>query len=81
MRRRGRETAWFDYNCRRAFELKQSAYHRWCRSHTAGSWDLFCQARGTTNRLHAVVNARYFAICRRNLDDCASANAWWRAYA
>ena len=23
--------------------------------------------------------ARYSADCRRNLDDCASANAWWRS--
>ena len=43
--------AWFDSDCRRAFELKQSAYHRWCRNRTAVNWDLFCQARGTANRL------------------------------
>ena len=41
-------------------------------------WDLFCQARGTANRLHAAAKARYSADCCRNLDDCASANAWWR---
>ena len=28
VRRRGRDAAWFDSDCRRAFELKQSAYHR-----------------------------------------------------
>ena len=76
--RRGGDAAWFDGDCRRAFELKQSAYHRWCRNRSAENWDLFCQARGTANRLYAAAKARYSADCRRNLDDCASANAWWR---
>ena len=41
-------------------------------------WDLFCRARGTANRLYAAVKARYSSDCRRNLDDWASANAFWR---
>ena len=59
--------------------MKQSAYHRWCRNRSAVNWDLFCQARGTANRLYAAAKGRYFADCRRKLDDCASANAWCRA--
>ena len=78
VRRRGGDAAWFDGDCRGAFELKQSAYHRWCRNRSAVNWDLFCQAQGTANRLYADAKARYSADCRRNLDDCASANAWWR---
>ena len=78
VRRRGGDAAWFDGDCRRAFELKQTAYHRWCRNRSAENWDLFYQARGTANRLYAAAKARYSADCRRNLDDCASANAWWR---
>ena len=77
VRRRGGDAAWFDGDCRRAFELKQSAYHHWCRNRSAVNWDLFCQARGTVNILYAAAKARYSADCRRNLDDCASANAWW----
>ena len=76
VRRRGGDAAWFDGDCRRAFELKQSAYHRWCRNRSTENWDLFCQARGTANRLFAAAKARYSADCHRNLDDCASANAW-----
>ena len=49
--RRGGDTAWFDGDCRRAFELKQSAYHCWCRNRSVVNWDLFCQAQGTANRL------------------------------
>ena len=78
IRRRGEDAAWFGGDCRRAFELKQSAYHRWCRNRSFVNWDLFCEARGTANRLHAAAKARYSADCRRNLDDCASANALWR---
>ena len=69
---------WFDGDCRRAFELKQSAYHCWCRNRSAENWNLFCQARGTANRLYAAASACYSADCRRNLHDFASANAWWR---
>ena len=75
--RRGGDAARFDGDCRRTFELKQSAYHRWCRNRFVFNWDLFCQARGTANRLYAATKARYSADCRRNLDDCDSANAWW----
>ena len=78
VRRRGGDAAWFDGDCRRAFELKQSVDHRWCRNCSAVNWDLFCQARGSANRLYAAAKARYSADCRRNIDDCASANAWWR---
>ena len=73
VRRRGGDAAWFDGDCRRVFELKQSAYHRWFRNRSAENWDLFCQARGTANRLYAAAKARYSADCRRNLDDCGSA--------
>ena len=78
VRRRGGDAAWFDGDCRRAVELKQSAYHRWCRNRSAENWDFFCQAKGTANRLYAAAKAHYSADCRRNLDDCASAIAWWR---
>ena len=64
VRRRGGDAAWFDGDCRRAFELKQSAYHRWCRNRSAENLDLFCQARGTANRLYAAAKARYSADCR-----------------
>ena len=78
VRRRLGDAAWFDGDCRRAFELKQLAYHRWCRNRSAVNWYLFCQARGTANRLYAAAKAFYSANCRWKLDDCASANAWWR---
>ena len=35
VKRREGNAAWFDGDCRRAFELKQSAYHRWCRNLSA----------------------------------------------
>ena len=43
------------------------------------NWDLFCEARGTANRLYAAAKDRYSAECCLNLYDCASANAWWRS--
>ena len=56
----------------------ENIHHRWCENRSAVNWDLFCQARGTDNRLYAAAKARYSADCRRKLDDRASANAWWR---
>ena len=68
VRRRGGDAAWFDGDCRRAFELKQSAYHRWCRNRSAENWDLFCQARGTSNRLYAAAKARYSFDSKQSRD-------------
>ena len=59
--RRGGDAAWFDGDCRRAFDLKQSAYHRWFRNLSAVNWDSFCQARATASRLYAAEKARYSA--------------------
>ena len=67
VRRRGGDASRFDGDCRRAFELKQSAYHHWCRNHSAVNWDSFCQARGTANRLYAAAKAHYSADCHRKL--------------
>ena len=62
VRRRGGDAAWFDGDCRRAFELKQSAYDCWYRNRSAENWDLFYQARGTANidsmRLRRLVTLR-----------------------
>ena len=77
VRRRGGDAASFDGDCMCAFELKQSAYHRWSRNGIAMNRDLFCKPRGTANRLYATAEARYSVNCRRNLDDRASVNAWW----
>ena len=65
-------------DCRRAFELKKPAYHRWCMNHTALNCNLFCKARNTGNRLYAAVKDRYSVSCCQNFDDCASAYAWCR---
>ena len=35
VRRRGGDAAWFDGDCKKAFELQQAAYHRWCRNCSA----------------------------------------------
>ena len=71
--RRRVDTAWFDGDCRRAFELEQSSLVQ----------ELFCCELGfilpstrTANRLYAAAKARYSADCCRNLDDCAFGNAW-----
>ena len=61
VRRRGGDVAWFDSDCGRAFELKQSAYRRWCRNRSDVNSDLFCQARGTANRLYSAAKASYSA--------------------
>ena len=37
--RGGWDAAWFNGDCKRAFELKQSVYHRWCRNRSAVNWD------------------------------------------
>ena len=64
VRRRGGDAAWFEADCRRAFELKQAAYHRWCRNCTAVNWNSFCQSRSTANRLYAAVKVHCSANYR-----------------
>ena len=41
VRRRGGDAVWFDGDCRRAFELKQSAYQCWLMNRST-NWNLFC---------------------------------------
>ena len=39
VKRRGGDAAWFDGDCRRAFGLKESDYHCWCRNCSAVNWE------------------------------------------
>ena len=36
------------------------------------------EAPYTANRIYASAKAHYSADCRRNVDECSSANDWWR---
>ena len=40
-----KDKPWFDYQCRRAFDLKQEAHLRWTRDRSLVNWEEFIQVK------------------------------------
>ena len=45
---------WFDANCRRAYDAKQTAYRTWYKTRNADHWDRFVLARAVAWRVYGV---------------------------
>lgn len=77
IRKRMGDSPWFDAECRLSFELKQSAYYRWCGDRNGGNWDLYLQARGAAEACYAAAKFRYSERCKEQLLSSSTPQAWW----
>ena len=77
VRKRVGDAPWFTADCRRAFESKQTAYHRWCRSRDRQDFELFLQERQLAEHCYAAAKRQFASQCREKLSSCASSHAWW----
>ena len=53
IRVRNKDKPWFNNDCRRAFDLKQEAHHRWTRDRTLVNWDEFVHYHRRANAVYA----------------------------
>ena len=77
VRRRMGDQPWFTADCRTAFEQKQTAYFRWCRSRDREDWWAYRQAQRAANACYEDARSAYSERCREKLANTTSSHAWW----
>ena len=68
LRRRSGDKQWFDASCWRAYDAKQSAYHAWCRAHSADHWNRFALARAEAQSVYGVARESHNECTRNTLN-------------
>jgi hypothetical protein len=77
MRFRSGDTPWFTAECRRAFDLKQTAYRNWTRMGTHELWLEYQRVRAQTLQVYEAAKSAYFSRARDKLDASSSPHGWW----
>ena len=67
VRSRSGDKRWFDSNCRRAYDAKQTAYRAWSRERGADLWNQFVHSRTEAQRVYGVAMASHNERARRTL--------------
>ena len=68
---------WFDSNCPRAYDAKQTAYRAWSRDRGADRWNQFVHSRTEAQRLYGVAMASNNERARRTLTSTTCSHKWW----
>ena len=72
-----KDKRWFDYLCRRAFDLKQEAYLRWTGDRSRVNWEEFVRRQVRANERYSQAKHQFSV---RNIDvlmNVQSPNKWW----
>ena len=77
VRSRSGEKHWFDCNCRRAFDAKQTTYRAWSRERGADRWNQFVHSRTEVQRVYGVAMASHNELARRRLNSTTCSHKWW----
>ena len=77
VRSRSGDKHWFDSNCRRAYDAKQTAYRAWSREHGADLWNQSVHSRTEAQRVYGVAMASHNERARRTLTSTTCLHKWW----
>ena len=77
VRSRSGDTHWFDSNCHRAYDAKQTAYRAWSRDRGADLWNQFVHSRTEVQRVYGVAMASHNERARRTLTSTMCSHKWW----
>jgi hypothetical protein len=77
IRLRNKDKPWFNDDCRRAFDLKQCAYHRWTRDRSQANWSDFSECQRSANGVYGVAEGQYNAKCKDVLLNATNSHKWW----
>ena len=79
IRTRMKDKAWFNDDCRRAFNDKQSAYKLWKRNPTQICWNNYLYSRAEAQRIYSVAETDYNNHLRDVLSGATHPHKWWTA--
>lgn len=72
-----KDKAWFNNDCRRAFNDKQAAYHLWRRNRTQEHWDQYVSLRSAAVRTYNTAERDYNSHVQEVLAGATQPHKWW----
>lgn len=77
IRSRIKDKAWFNNDCRRAFDNKQTAYHLWKRNRTPLLWENYVTLRAQAQRVYSAAERDYNLHLQEILAGATQPHKWW----
>ena len=74
---RNRDKAWFNDECKRAYQEKQEAYHLWRRNRSELTWDNYIRLQAVAQRVYASAEKEYNDNIKDDLLGTSQPNKWW----
>ena len=78
IRVRNNDKPWFDENCRRAFDAKQTAFLRWNRTRSLADWTSYKASQRYACECYAHAQQAHKENCRARLSDAQNPHSWWK---
>ena len=77
IRSRLKDKMWFNDDCRRAYNEKQSAYRLWSHNRSRLFWDNYVSLRSAASDVYLTAQAEYNSQLRESLAGAAQPHEWW----
>ena len=74
---RNKDKAWFNDECKRAYQEKQEAYHLWRSNSTNYTWDNYIRLKAVAQAVYASAEKEYNDSLKDNLLGATQSNKWW----
>lgn len=72
-----RDKAWFNEDCKRAYDDKQAAYHQWRSNRSPMHWDSYVALRVDAQRIYNTAEAAYNSHLQDVLAGATQPHKWW----
>ena len=72
-----RDKAWFNDDCKRAFQDKQAAYHLWRRNRSQFLWDNYVTLKTEAQRTYNTAETAYNSHLQEVLAGATQLHKWW----
>ena len=72
-----KDKAWFDNDCKCAFDNKQAAYHLWRRNRSQQHWNNYVALRAEARRIYNAAETSYNSHLQDVLAGATQSHKWW----
>ena len=72
-----KDKAWFNDDCRRAYNEKQSAYHLWSNNRSDLCWRNFTRLRAEAQSIYDATERDYNSTVKETLSSTNQPHNWW----
>ena len=73
-----KDKAWFNDDCRRAYQEKQEAYHLWRRNRSHLTWNNYTHLRAVAQRVYASAENEFNDATKETLSGTTQEHRYWK---